>query len=62
MRNFVSAVRAVKLYPPNNPVYSQPSRKPTNPSPGSSNGAPYTLGVQKTYFLYEQIPVTRTHN
>lgn len=58
MRNFVSAVRAVKLYPPNNPVYSQAIKKAYESFARFLETAPrYTLGVQKTYFLYEQVPV-----
>lgn len=58
MRNFVSAVRAVKLYPPNNPVYSQSVKKAYESFARYFETAPrYGLGVQKTYFLYDQIPV-----
>ncbi|MBS1242249.1 MAG: HEAT-like repeat-containing protein [Nitrospirae bacterium] len=60
MRNFVSAVRAVKLYPPNNPVYSQAIKKAYESFARFLETAPrYTLGVQKTYFLYEQLPVSK---
>jgi hypothetical protein len=58
MRNFVSAVRAVKLYPPNNPVYSQSVKKAYESFVRYfETSSRYGLGVQKTYFLYDQIPV-----
>jgi hypothetical protein len=51
MRSLVSAIRAVKLYPPNNPVYAQFVKK-------SYEGldrflkttSEYHIGVQKTNF------------
>lgn len=58
MRNFVSAVRAVKLYPPNNPVYSQSVKKAYESFARFFETTPrYGLGVQKSYFLYDRIPV-----
>jgi hypothetical protein len=58
MRHFVSAVRAVKLYPPNNPIYSQSVKKAYESFVRYfETSSRYDLGVQKTYFLYDQIPV-----
>jgi len=58
MRNFVSAVRAVKLYPPNNPIYAQAIKKSYESFALFLETAPrYSMGVQKTYFLYEKVPV-----
>jgi hypothetical protein len=58
MRNFVSALRAVKLYPPNNPVYSQSVRK----SFGSldqilAREPEFTFGIHKTFFTYNRMPI-----
>ncbi|HEX9020096.1 MAG TPA: HEAT repeat domain-containing protein [Nitrospirota bacterium] len=58
MRNLVSAIRAVKLYPPNNPVYSQAVKKSYESFEHFLASAPlYLMGVQKTFFTYEQTPL-----
>ncbi len=58
MRNLVTAFRAVKLYPPNNPVYSQSIKKSYEVLDHFLKAAPeYRIGVQKTYFMYMQTPV-----
>ncbi len=58
MRNLVTAIRAVKLYPPNNPIYAQSVRKAFEALSGHLQTAPFfAVGVQKTYFLYEDTPV-----
>lgn len=58
MRNFVSAARAVKLYPANNPIYSQSVRKSFESlAQVLANEPDYHIGVQKTFFTYEGIPV-----
>ncbi len=58
MRNLITAMRAVKLYPPNNPIYSQSVKKAhealarfleTNPE--------YNIGILKTFFTYMQTPI-----
>jgi hypothetical protein len=58
MRQFIAALRAVKLYPANNPICAQSVKKAydvlvhflaTNPA--------YNVGVQKTYFTYQGTPV-----
>ena len=60
MRNLVSAIRSVKLYPPNNPIYSQSVRKSFESLSRYLDTAPrYFVGVQKTYFLFEQTPVAK---
>jgi HEAT repeat protein len=57
MRSLITAIRAVKLYPPNNPIYSQSVSKSyeslarfleTNPE--------YHVGVHKTFFTYLTTP------
>jgi HEAT repeat protein len=58
MRNLVSAIRAVKLYPPNNPVYSQSVKKSYEALDHFLESMPeYHVGVQKTYFSYLQTPI-----
>lgn len=58
MRNFVSAVRTVKLYPPNNPVYSQSVRKSFESLDQNLAREPgYTVGIQKTFFTYGRMPI-----
>ena len=55
MRNLVTAIRVVKLYPPNNPIYSQSVKKSLETLDhylGSSNE--YTFGVQKTGFTWQR--------
>ena len=58
MRNLVSAIRAVKLYPPNNPVYSQSVKKSYETLDHFLETTPeYHVGVQKTFFSYLHTPV-----
>jgi HEAT repeat protein len=60
MRNLVSAIRAVKLYPPNNPVYSQSVKKSYEVLKNFLETTPeYYVGVQKTYFSYSHAPVAK---
>ena len=57
MRNMISAIRAVKLYPPNNPVYSQSVKKSYEALDHFLETTPaYHVGVQKTYFSYLNTP------
>ncbi|NTW65884.1 MAG: HEAT repeat domain-containing protein [Nitrospirae bacterium] len=57
MRSFVSAIRAVKLYPPNNPVYSQSVKKSFESLNLALARKPeFTIGIQKTFFTYERMP------
>jgi HEAT repeat protein len=58
MRNVVSAIRAVKLYPPNNPIYSQSVKKSYEVLDHFLETTPeYHVGVHKTYFSYLHTPV-----
>ncbi len=58
MRTLVSAIRAVKLYPPNNPVYSQSVKKSYEVLEHHLAFSPdYVVGVQKTFFTYRHTPV-----
>jgi hypothetical protein len=58
MRNLISAIRAVKLYPPNNPVYSLSIKKSYEVLDRFLGTAPdYRVGVQKAFFTYQHIPV-----
>ncbi len=58
MRTLVSAIRAVKLYPPNNPIYSQSVKKSHEALAQHLASSPdYIVGVQKTFFTYRQTPV-----
>ncbi len=58
MRTLVSAIRAVKLYPPNNPVYALSVKKSYEVLGRFLETAPdYHVGVQKTYFTYLRTPV-----
>jgi len=60
MRNFVAAIRAVKLYPENNPIYSQSIKKSFEALDHFLKTTPeYHLEVQNTYFTYHQIPIGR---
>lgn len=60
MRSLVSAIRAVKLYPPNNPVYAQAVRKAFEALDGFLRSEPqYPVGIQKNYFLFRQTPVAK---
>jgi len=58
MRYLVSAIRAVKLYPPNNPVYSQSIKKSFEVLQNFLQTTPgYYIGVQKTHFTYLNAPL-----
>jgi hypothetical protein len=58
MRNLVSAIRTVKLYPPNNPMYAQSVRKSYEALNRFLKSSPeYHAGVQKTFFTYQHTPV-----
>jgi hypothetical protein len=60
MRNLVSAIRAVKLYPSNNPIYAQSVHKAFESLDGYLQREPhFPVGVQKSYFLFEDIPVAK---
>jgi hypothetical protein len=58
MRNLVAAIRAVKLYPSNNPIYSQSVKKSYESLSRFLETTPeYPVGVQKTNFTYAEMPV-----
>ncbi|OGW33472.1 MAG: hypothetical protein A2X58_07610 [Nitrospirae bacterium GWC2_56_14] len=57
MRSLITAIRAVKLYPPNNPIYSQSSAKAYELLARFLETAPeYHVGVHKTFFTYHDTP------
>ncbi len=60
VRLVVSAMRAVKLYPANNPVYSQTVGK-SHAALGRYllNSTKLVIGVQKTGFFYLSVPIER---
>ncbi len=58
MRSLVSAIRTVKIYPPNNPIYFQSIKKSFELLEHFLTTAPeYSVGVQKTNFTYQRMPV-----
>ena len=58
IRNLVSAIRAVKLYPSNNPICSQTIEKSSEVLIRFlETESECHVGVQKTYFTYAQTPV-----
>lgn len=57
MRSLITAIRAVKLYPPNNPIYSQSVAKSYEHLTRFFETAPeYSVGVHKTFFTYLATP------
>lgn len=60
IRGIVSAIRAVRLYPPNNPVYAQTIAKSYKLIEGYLRASPeFRVTVHKTGLLYNQILVDR---
>jgi hypothetical protein len=58
MRSLVAAIRAVKLYPVNNPIYSQSIKKSFEVLDHFLDTTPeYRVGVQNTHFIYQDIPI-----
>src|SRR5512134_3418312 len=58
MRNLVTAIRVVKLYPPNNPIYSQSVKKSLETLDHYLGSSPdYTFGIQKTGFTWQRSPI-----
>jgi hypothetical protein len=58
MRTLVTAIRIVKLYPPNNPVYSQSVKDSYDALSLLLENTPECyVGVQKAFFTYLQTPV-----
>jgi len=57
MRYMISAIRAVKLYPPNNPNYSQSIKKSFEVLDSFlKTSSEYRLGVQKNQFTFRNTP------
>lgn len=60
MRNFVAAIRAVKLYPSNNPVYTQALTKSFESFDRYFHSSPrYSVTIQKTHLEFQRVPVGR---
>ncbi len=60
MKNMATAIRVVKIYPPNNPVYSQSIKKSHESLANFLQTSPdFCLGVQKTCFTYRQTPFNK---
>ena len=57
MRSVVSAIRAVRLYPPNNPVYSNSVKKSFEElNRFLQTGEEYHIGVHKNHFSFKNTP------
>lgn len=57
MKHLVSALRIVKIYPPNNPIYSQALKKSFETLSHYLNTSPdYAISVQKANFTCRNIP------
>ncbi len=60
LRSLVAALRAVKIYPANNPIFSQSVRKAFESLERCLQATPrFPMGIQKTYFLFDGIPVAK---
>ena len=60
IRSLVTAIRAVKLYPPNNPVYSQSVQKCREAlARFLETASEFRVGVQKSVFTYLHTPIGR---
>jgi len=60
MRNFVSAIRAVKLYPANNPIYTQSIKKSLEVLDRFLEATPdYSLAVHTAHLSYHDIPISK---
>ncbi len=58
IRSLVTAIRVVKLYPPNNPIYSQSVQKCRETlSRFLETASEFRLGVQKSVFTYLHTPI-----
>jgi HEAT repeat protein len=58
MKFLIAAIRIVRIYPPNNPLYAQSIKKSYEVLADYLETSPdYCVGVQKTYFTYERTPV-----
>jgi len=60
LRTLVTAIRIVRLYPPNNPVYSRTVKEAHEFLSSFLQQTPECcLGIQKTYFSYANTPIAR---
>src|SRR5574337_1984117 len=60
VKNLATAIRVVKLYPPNNPVYFQSVKKSHESLVNFFRTSPdFRLGVQKTCFTYRDTPFNK---
>lgn len=60
MKNLISAIRVVKIYPANNPIYSQSVKKCHDALAHIlQTETEYHVGVQKNYFTYGQTPFAK---
>jgi hypothetical protein len=60
MKSLITAIRIVKVYPSNNPIYSQSIDKGFQAlSRFLEMSAEYRMGVQKTYFTYQNTPISK---
>ena len=57
MRALVTAIRIVKIYPPNNPVYSQTVKEAHEALSRFWKKNRNIIGVQKTFFTYLKTPI-----
>jgi hypothetical protein len=58
LRSIVLAIRSVKLYPPNNPVYSKSIKKSFEALDNFlQTDTEYHIGVRKTYFTFRDMPL-----
>lgn len=58
MRNLVTAIRVVKIYPSNNPTYAQSLKKCIETLDRNLGTSPeFTFGVQKTGFTYQKVQI-----
>src|SRR5271169_5796867 len=60
MRNLIMAMRAVKLYPSNNPIYSQAVKKAYEVlARFLETTSEFNIGILKTSFTYMQTPISK---
>ena len=58
MRTLIAAIRVVKIYPPNNPIYSQSVKKSCEALIHFLENSPeYLVRVNKTFFTYQSTPI-----
>ncbi len=63
LRSIISAIRAVKLYPSNNPVYSNSVKKSFEALNNFlQTNDEYHIGVQKTFFSFKNTPFAKEND